>query len=92
MKKYIIVPPRRKNKKYSVLKYNSKTKDYDYLLSFGELYKKDGSFYEHYEDRTMLKLWSNLDHKDKERRKKFWLRHGKTEDKNSARYWGRYLW
>ncbi len=87
MKKYIIVPPRRKNKKYSVLKYNSKTKDYDYLLSFGS------ALHQHYEDKTPLKLWSHLNHHDKERRKRYYQRHGLTDDKESAKYWSnKYLW
>ena len=86
MVKYQIVPPMRKNKKYSVLK------DGKYLLSFGELKKKDGSFYEHYKDRTPLKLWSNLDHNNIKRKENFWKRHQKTNDKNSSRYWGRFLW
>jgi hypothetical protein len=87
MKKYIIVPPRRKNKKYSVLKYNSKTKEYDYLLSFGS------ALYQHYEDKTPLKLWSHLNHNDKERRKRYYQRHGTTDDEESAKYYSnKYLW
>lgn len=87
MKKYIIVPPRRKNKKYSVLKYNEDTKIYDYLLSFGD------SNYQHYKDSTPLKLWSHLDHLDKERRRRYYLRFDKTGDKESAKYWSnKYLW
>lgn len=36
MKEYIIVEPRRKNKKYSVLKWNPEKKQYVYHLSFGD--------------------------------------------------------
>ena len=87
MKKYIIVPPKRKNKKYSVIKYNQETKKYDYLLSFGDVN------YEHYEDKTPLQLWKHLNHYDKERKIKYYQRHGLTNDKESAKYWSnRFLW
>ncbi len=86
-RKYIIVPPKRKNKKYSVLKYNNDTKQYHYLLSFGH------SLYQHYKDRTPLKLWTHLDHNDKERRLRYYKRHGLTDDKESAKYYSnKYLW
>lgn len=84
---YKIVEPRRKYKKYSVLKYNKKTKEWDYLLSFGD------NRYQHYKDSTPLKLWSHLDHGNKERRKRYYQRHGTTTDKESATYWSnKYLW
>lgn len=87
MQLYKIVEPRRKNKKYSVLKYNNKTKQYDYLLSFGD------NRYEHFKDQTPLKLWSHLDHNDLERKKRYYQRHSKTNDKNSASYWSnKFLW
>lgn len=87
MKKYIIVPPRRKNKKYSVMKYNKEKHKYEYLLSFGDVN------YQQYRDTTPLKLWSHLDHNDTERRRKYYSRHGKTTDKESAKYYSnKYLW
>jgi hypothetical protein len=45
---YTIIPPRRKDKKYSVLK------DGKYLLSFGS------SNHQHYKDTTPLKLTKNI--------------------------------
>ncbi len=70
----------RKNKKYMV-EYNGK------MIHFGQLP------YEHYKDSTPLKLYSHLDHKDKDRRKRYYDRMGKTTDKSSAKYWAnKYLW
>ncbi len=93
VKQYIIIPPVRDGKKYSVLKFNERNGKYEYLLSFGQLYKNDGSFYQHYKDTTPLKLWSDYDHNDKERKRLYFARFGKTKDKNSAKWWSnRFLW
>jgi hypothetical protein len=92
-KGYIIVEPRRKNKKYSVLKWDNIKNDYKYLLSFGELQNKDGDFYQHYKDSTPLKLYSDLDHKDPERRKRYYLRHSTTDNIDSAKWFSNnFLW
>lgn len=86
-KKYIIVEPRRKYKKYSVLKYDPTKKKYEYLLSFG-----DNRYY-HYKDKTPLQLWTHLNHYDKKRRINYYKRHGITNDKESAKYYSnKYLW
>lgn len=87
MAKYRIIPPIRKNKKYSVLVLNPKTQQYEYLLSFGD------ARYDHYKDSTKLKLWSHLDHNDENRKRLYYARHGETDDINSARWWSnRFLW
>lgn len=87
MQKYVIVPPRRKNKKYSVIKYNKDKKKYEYLLSFGD------SSYQHFKDSTPLKLYSHLDHGDYLRRENYFRRFGHTNNKESAKYWSnKYLW
>ena len=87
MKQYIIVSPMRKNKKYSVMKYNKEKKEYDYLLSFGD------SRYQQFKDKTPLKLWSNLDHGDLNRKYLYYKRHPITDNKESASYWSnKYLW
>jgi len=86
-KQYIIVEPRRKDKKYTVLKWNKTKNKYIYHLSFGQL------GYEHYKDKTPLKLYSHLDHLDKTRRRLYHTRHTPTNNKNSAKYWsGKFLW
>lgn len=77
-KKYIVVPSRKKDKKYDVYV------DGKYLLSFGS------RAYEHYYDR--FGYYSDLNHLDKKRRKLFYARHGKTNDVKSALYWSKYLW
>jgi hypothetical protein len=79
----------RKNKKYMV-KYNNK------IIHFGD------KRYEHYEDKTPLKLYSNLDHKNDKRRLNYLrramgIRNKKGEltykDPSTANYYAiRYLW
>jgi len=87
MQKYIIIFPRRKNKKYSVLVYDDVKKDYKYLLSFGDIR------YEHYKDRTPLNLYQHLNHYDEKRRDLYYKRHGKTNNKNTSKFWSnKYLW
>ena len=89
--KYLIVEPLRKNKKYSVIVY--KYGRWHYLLSFGQLRNANGDYYEHYKDVTPLQLYSDLNHNDKNRRRLYYARHGKTNNKNSATYWSnKYLW
>lgn len=71
----------RKNKKYDIIKGDK------YLLSFGS------SHHHQYKDATPLKAYSHLDHNDKERRRRYYLRHSKTLNKNSPKYWSnRFLW
>lgn len=84
--RYKIIEPQRKNKKYSVLAYNPKTKEYEYLLSFGQLP------YQHYKDTTPLKLYTNLNHHDKERRRLYYARHGKAQKYSAKWFSHKYLW
>jgi hypothetical protein len=81
-KLYKPFPSSAKNKKYSVyVKKDGKTK----LIHFGD------SRYEQYKD--ILGHYSKLDHGDKDRRKNYYSRHGKTSDKSSAKYWShKILW
>ena len=70
----------RKNKKY-MIRVNGKS------IHFGD------TRYQHYKDSTPLNLYSHLNHHDKTRRKKYYDRHGKTNNKSSAKYWSnKYLW
>ena len=72
----------RKYKKYDVF-----DKEGKYITSFGDLR------YQHYYDK--VGLWSNLNHKDEERRRHYRLRHSKDKlsDKTSAGYFAYYyLW
>lgn len=84
---YKIISPVRKNKKYSVLKYNPETNEYEYLLSFGQ------QNYAQYRDKTPLKLYSYLDHNDEKRRQNYYKRHGTTNNIESAKWWSHtFLW
>jgi hypothetical protein len=76
-----IAPSKRKGKKYDV--YDNKTKKY--ITSFG------GLGYEHYFDK--IGYYNNKNHLDKSRRKLYFNRHGRTNDKTSAKYFSnKYLW
>lgn len=71
-----------KNKKYSVyiMKNNKKR-----LIHFGD------KRYQQYKDK--LGHYASLNHNDKKRRDLYYKRHGKTTDKNTAKYWAnRVLW
>jgi hypothetical protein len=79
-----------KNKKYRVILDNGK------IIDFGDIR------YHHYQDKTPLKLYSNLDHNDKKRRDLYLKRAKKIKDKNgkltynnkqTANYYAiKYLW
>jgi len=75
-------PSKSKNKKYSVyVMKNGKRK----LIHFGDVR------YEHYKD--ILGYYSEWNHLDTERRKRYYARHGTTQDKSSAKYWSnKILW
>ncbi len=74
-------PSKRKDKKYDV--YNNKTKTY--ITSFGSRY------YQHYRDK--IGYYSKLNHLDDNRKRLYYLRHGRTNNKTSAKYFSNhYLW
>jgi len=71
----------RKGKKYDVYK------DGKYIVSFGS------SNHQQYRDKTPIKAYSYLNHNDKERRKRYYQRHGKEAKFESAKYFShKYLW
>ena len=75
---------KRTGKKYKV---TFKLNGEPYTRHFGS------SEHEHFKDRTPLKLYSHLDHGDKERRARYYLRHGFTNNPTSAKYWSNwFLW
>lgn len=84
-KGYYIMRSRIPNKKYSIFK--KVNNEYEYLLSFGD------KRYNQFRDSTPERLYRQLDNKDPERRRLYYLRHGTTKDKTSAKYWSnKYLW
>ena len=71
-----------KNKKYSVfvLKDNKKK-----LIHFGD------KRYQQFKDK--IGFYKKLDHNDPKRKKLYFIRHGKSTDKNTAKYWSnKILW
>lgn len=71
----------KKNKKYKAILPNGKD------VYFGD------TRYQHYKDRTPLKIYSNLDHNDLKRRELYYKRHPKDYPKYSADYFAKkYLW
>lgn len=74
--------PTKKDAKYSALVLiGDKVK----LVNFGSRQ------YQHYKDRTPLKLWSHLDHNDKKRRLAFHTRHANNNG-IAAQLSKTYLW
>jgi hypothetical protein len=70
-----------KNKKYRAFLSNNTHVD------FGDLR------YQHYKDSTPLKLYIHMDHRDKDRRIRYYLRHKKNYPKFSADWFSKtYLW
>ena len=61
----------RKNKKYMIMIDNK-------WIHFGD------NRYEHYKDRTPLKLYSHLNHNDKKRRMNYFKRHSGVDKKREA--------
>ena len=84
-KGFFIKKSSRKGKKYDI--YVKRDGKYTYQLSFGS------GAHRHYKDKTPLQAYKHLDHVDEDRRRRYYLRHGRTNDKHSAKYWAnKYLW
>ena len=66
-----------KNKKYTAFVYNSGTKKIR-KIHFGD------KRYEQYKDSTNIKKYKNKDHKDKKRRRLYFLRHSGVKTKKEA--------
>ena len=60
-----------------------KGKKYTAILPDGKRVNFGALGYEHYEDKTPLKLYSHLDHNDKQRRDLYYKRHNKDYPKYS---------
>ena len=70
-----------------------KNKKYVAILPDGKRVNFGDKRYQQYEDRTPLKLYSSLDHHDKERRNRYYERHNKDYQKYSADWLSqKYLW
>lgn len=80
--------PELKSIKKSTRKYKK------YMIKVGDKWIHFGdNRYEQYKDSTPLRLYSRLDHNDIRRRQLYYIRHGRTSNKNSAKYWSnKYLW
>tara|TARA_R100001163_G_scaffold32976_1_gene25555 strand:- start:8389 stop:8628 length:240 start_codon:yes stop_codon:yes gene_type:complete len=75
----------RKHKKYMVYVKANNKRGYK-IVHFGD------NRYKQFKDKTPLKLYKHLDHQDKERKKRYYARHGKAI-KDSAKYFShKYLW
>lgn len=88
MKRFTFRRSLRKDKKYDVVF------DDGSYISFGAI-KRNGEPYQQFKDSTPLKLFSAYDHGDKERRLRYYARHGSMESaKPYSPDWfsKRYLW
>ena len=82
MELYKPFPSRAKHKKYSVYVMRDGRRK---LIHFGDLR------YGHYKDK--LGHYSSLDHNDERRKELYYKRHGRSSDRNTAKYWAaRVLW
>ena len=74
-----------KFKKYSVYVKDPSKKSGKKLIHFGD------KRYGHFKDK--LGNYSKLDHLDKDRKKKYYARHGKATSKDTAKWWShKVLW
>jgi len=74
------------NKKYKVILFDKNNKKIK-TIQFGD------KRYKHYKDITPLKLYTHLNHNDKERRKLYYKRHKINYPKYTPDYFSkRYLW
>lgn len=66
--------------------------DDGHVVSFGAI-KRNGEPYKQYKDKTLLKLFSQFDHLNKQRRDRYYLRHSVDYPKYSADWFAKhYLW
>lgn len=80
--KYIFCLSNNPAKKYDVFR----EEDHKFITSFG------ATGYSHYFDKIGL-LPKSLNHKDEERKRRYYLRHGKSANFESAKYFShRFLW
>lgn len=76
------------NKKYKVVLYDKKSKQKIKTIQFGDVR------YQHYKDKTPLKLYKHKDHNDAKRRKLYRQRHEKDRHNTLSAGWfaDKYLW
>lgn len=68
-----------------------KGKKYDAFLGGKKIASFGGLGYQHYKDK--IGLYSGSDHLDKERRRLYYARHGKSAKKYTPKYFShKYLW
>lgn len=83
VKIYTLQKSNRKYKKYMAIFKDGITKS----VHFGD------NRYQQYKDGSGLKVYSHLDHNDKQRKLLYYKRHGKFANKYSAKYFShKYLW
>lgn len=69
------------------------TKKYRVLLNTGKHVDFGDRRYQQYKDQTPLKAYAHLDHKDTERKKRYYARHNKDYPPYSADWLSKkYLW
>tara|TARA_R110000772_G_scaffold64009_4_gene143122 strand:+ start:7435 stop:7713 length:279 start_codon:yes stop_codon:yes gene_type:complete len=82
----------RKTKKYMIDLIDHKTGKKKRTIHFGAI-KKDGTPYNQFKDSTGLGLYSKYDHKDKDRKARYYKRHNKSYGRYSADALSKkYLW
>lgn len=81
-----------KREVYEIRKSTRKHKKYMAIFATGPAIHFGDNRYEQYKDSTHLGLYSHLNHLDKDRRRRYYSRHG-TAKKHSAKWFShKYLW
>ena len=78
---YTIFKSNRKHKKYMAV-----FRDARPIVHFGD------KRYQQYKDSTPLRTYAHLNHGDKERRKRYYQRHGKARMYSAKYFSHKYLW
>jgi hypothetical protein len=77
---------------YTIKRSAAAHKKYAAVFSDGRRVNFGDTRYQHYEDRTPLKLYSHLDHHDPKRRANFLSRMGKPSPYSAKWFAIKYLW
>ena len=78
--------------KYTIERSRAKHKKYVAVFADGRRVHFGDDRYEQYEDKTPLRLFSHLDHRDPKRRASFLARHGKPVVYSANWFSQKFLW
>jgi len=77
---------------YLIKKSTHKNKKYMAVFKTGVVVHFGDNRYQQYHDKTSLKIYSSLDHKDETRKRSYYARHGKAVPYSAKWFSHKYLW